>query len=128
LIGGFLGMLALIALVLATVGLYAVTAHGVARRTKEIGVRMALGARAGQVVWLFARRTLVQLAVGVTLGLAGALAIGQLLQALLVGTAPRDTLTLVIVALLLVVVTSAASYFPARHAARLDPLRALRDE
>jgi putative ABC transport system permease protein len=128
LFGGFLGMLALIALVLATVGLYAVTAHGVARRTQEIGVRMALGARAGQVVWLFARRALVQLALGVTLGLAGALAVGRLLQSLLVGTAPRDTATLVIVSLVLVAVTSAASYFPARHAARLDPLRALRDE
>jgi putative ABC transport system permease protein len=128
LMGGFMGMLAFIALVLATVGLYAVTAHGVARRTQEIGVRMALGARAGQVVWLFARRSLWQLALGVTLGLAGALAVGRLLQAFLVGTEPRDTATLAVVALLLVAVTSAASYFPARHAARLDPLRALRDE
>ena len=128
LLGGFVGMLALIALVLATVGLYAVTAHGVTRRTQEIGVRMALGARAGQVVWLFARRTLVQLALGVTIGLAGALAVGRLLQAFLVGTAPRDTDTLVFVSVLLVAVTCAASYLPARHAARLDPLRALRDE
>jgi putative ABC transport system permease protein len=128
LMGGFLGMLALIAFVLATVGLYAVTAHGVARRTQEIGIRMALGARAGQVVWLFARRTLVQLAFGLTIGLAGALAVGRLLQSFLVGTAPRDAVTLTIVSLVLIAVASAAAYVPARHAARLDPLRALRDE
>lgn len=128
LIGGFLGALALIALVLATVGLYAVTAHGVARRTQEIGIRMALGARAGQVVWLFARRTLVQLGIGLAIGSAGALAVGRLLQALLVETAPRDTATLVTVSLLLVTVASAAASIPARHAARLEPLRALRDD
>jgi putative ABC transport system permease protein len=64
----------------------------------------------------------------VTIGLAGALAVGRLLQALLVGTAPRDAATLVIVSLLLCAVASAAAYFPARRAARLDPLRALRDE
>ena len=128
LMGGFLGMLAFVALVLATVGIYAVTAHVVARRTHEIGVRMALGARAGQVLWLFARRTLVQLAFGLTIGLAGALVVGRLLQAFLVGIAPRDAATLIIVSLLLITVASAAAYVPARHAARLDPLRALRDD
>jgi putative ABC transport system permease protein len=128
LMGGFLGMLAFVALVLATVGVYAVTAHVVARRTHEIGVRMALGARAGQVLWLFARRTLVQLAFGLTIGLAGALVVGQLLRAFLVDTAPRDAATLTIVSLLLIAVASAAAYVPARHAARLDPLRALRDD
>jgi predicted permease len=128
LMGGFLGTLAFVALVLATVGLYAVTAHGVARRRQEIGVRMALGARAGQVVWLFARRTLVQLVFGLTIGLAGALTVGRLLQSFLVGTAPRDAATLAIVSLVLITVASAAAYVPARQAARLDPLRALRDD
>ena len=80
LVGTWFGVLALVALILASVGLYALTAHGVAQRMHEIGVRMALGAQAPQVVWLFLRRTIVQLAVGVTLGLAGALGVGQLLQ------------------------------------------------
>src|SRR3989442_12799227 len=94
--GGMFGLLATIALVLASIGLYAVTAHGVTERTQEIGVRMALGAQAPQVVWLFMRRTLVQLAVGFGAGLSGALARGKLLQGVLVHTAPRDPVTLIV--------------------------------
>jgi putative ABC transport system permease protein len=122
------GMLAAIALVLASVGLYALTAHSVASRTQEIGVRMALGAQAAEVVWLFLRRSIVQLAVGLTLGLGGALATGQVLQSMLRGTDPRDGPTLAVVCTVLIVVSIVACLIPARRAARLDPVIALRKE
>ena len=128
LVGTWFGVLALVALMLASVGLYALTAHGVAQRMHEIGIRMALGAQAPQVVWLFLRRTIVQLAVGVTLGLAGALGVGQLLQVFLRDTSPRDPLTVAIVIGLLVVVAVVATLLPARRAARVDPMVALRTE
>ncbi|MBZ5557807.1 MAG: ABC transporter permease [Acidobacteriia bacterium] len=128
LMGSLLGLLALIALVLASVGLFALTAHSVTQRTQEIGVRMALGAQTSQVVWLLMWRTIVQLAVGLAIGLTGALAVGQLLQTFLVGTGARDPLTLTAVAALLIVVSLAASFFPARRAARVDPVVALRYE
>lgn len=114
------------ALVLATVGLYALTAHGVAQRSHEIGVRMALGARADQVMWLFVRRTITQLAVGLTLGVAGALGIGRLLSFFLRDTDPRDPLTIALVVATLVIVALSASVWPARRAARVDPVEALR--
>ena len=128
LVGTWFGVLALVALILASVGLYALTAHGVAQRVQEIGIRMALGAQAPQVVWLFLRRTIVQLAVGVTLGLAGALGAGQLLQMFLRDTSPRDPITVAIVIALLVIVAVAATLVPARRAARIDPTVALRTD
>lgn len=128
LIGGWFGALAVIALVLATVGLYAVTGHLVAQRTREIGVRVALGAETHQVVWLFLRRTIGQLIVGVAIGMAGALAVGRLLQAFIAGTNPRDPLTLVLVTILLAGVAIAATLLPARRATRIEPLAALRYE
>src|SRR5262249_27188600 len=121
-----IGMFAMIALVLASVGLYAVTAHSVVERTNEIGIRMALGARTPEVAWLFVRRTVAQLAIGVPLGLAGALATGQLLQRFLVNTPARDPLTLTLVAVLLTGIALVASLLPARRAARIDPIVALR--
>jgi putative ABC transport system permease protein len=126
--GGLFGVIALIGLALSTMGVYALTAYGVAQRTQEIGVRMALGAQAPQVMWLFLRRTTIHLAVGLALGVFGALATGQLLQSFLVETSARDPLTLVTVAALLVVVAIAASWIPSRRAARLDPMVALRLE
>jgi len=123
-IGSWFGTIAAIALVLSVVGLYALTAHGVAQRSQEIGVRMALGARSTQVVWLFLRRTLIQLALGLSLGLAGATAIGTL--PFFSGTNPRDPITLGLVSLVLVVVAIGASVWPARKAARIDPASALR--
>jgi putative ABC transport system permease protein len=125
-IGSWFMTIALVALVLATVGLYALTAHGVAQRSHEIGVRMALGARSGQVMWLFVRRTIVQLAIGLTLGIGGALGIGQLLSGFLRDTNPRDPMTIAIVVTILVVVALTASVWPARKAARIDPVEALR--
>ena len=128
LVGGLFAVIALIGLALSTMGVYALTAYGVAQRTQEIGVRMALGAQAPQVVWLFLRRTTIHVAVGVALGVAGALATGQLLQSFLVETSARDPLTFAAVAAFLVIVALAASLVPSRRAARLDPMVALRLE
>jgi predicted permease len=119
---------ALIALVLAGVGLYAVTAYTVTQYTRDIGVRMVLGAKPLQVIWLFLRRAFVQLGIGLAIGLAGAIGVGQLLQAFLVQTSARDPVTLTIIATLLIVVAIAACIWPARNATRLDPLAALRHE
>jgi predicted permease len=119
---------AVMALVLAAVGLYAVTAYAVTQHTRDIGVRMVLGAQPGQVVWLFLRRSIVQLAIGLTIGVAAAFGLGQLLQTFLVQTSPRDPVTLAAIVALLIVVAFAASVGPARRATRLDPLHALRHE
>jgi hypothetical protein len=83
-------LLAGIAVLLASVGLYAVTAHGVTQRTQEIGIRVALGAQSSQVIGLFLKRTVVQLVIGLVVGLAGAIVVGRLLEQFLVRTAPTD--------------------------------------
>jgi putative ABC transport system permease protein len=119
---------AVIALVVAAVGLYAVTAYAVTQHTREIGVRLALGAQPGPVIWLFLKRSLVQLAIGVTIGLAAAVALGRVLQSFLVQTSSHDPLTLVSIVFVLTVVAIAACIGPARRATRLDPLTALRHE
>jgi putative ABC transport system permease protein len=128
LIGVWFGALAVIAVVLAAVGLFAMTGHAVTQRTQEIGVRIALGARSGEIMWLFMRRTLVQLALGTATGLAGALAAGQLVQNWIGRTDPRDPLTLVLVMLVLALVALIATLLPARRATRIDPIMALRTE
>jgi putative ABC transport system permease protein len=117
---------AIIAIVLAAVGLYSVTAYSVSQRTQEIGIRMALGAEGQQVRWLILRRGMIQLGIGLALGLAGALGTGRLLQGMLVGTGPTDALTLVAISLVLVGVAVMACFWPARRATRLDPVKALR--
>jgi putative ABC transport system permease protein len=126
--GSMFAIFALIALVLSAVGLYAVTAYSVAQRTQEIGVRMALGAQSAQVMWLVLRRGLVQLAIGVPIGIAGAFGVGKLLQSLLVQTSTRDPLTIASIAGLMIAVSLAACFWPARRATRLDPVNALRYE
>mgnify|MGYP003578979561 FL=1 len=117
-----------IALILAAVGLYAVTAYAVTQHTREIGVRVVLGAAPGQVIALFLRRGAVQLGIGLVIGVAGAFGVGRLLQALLVQTSPRDPLTLISIVALLTIVAAVACIVPARRATRLDPLQALRHE
>jgi putative ABC transport system permease protein len=116
------------ALLLASVGLYSVTAHSVTQRTQEIGIRIAHGARPRQITWLVLRRALRQLAIGLPIGLAGALGVGQLLQSLVVQTSAFDPLTLGVIVGLLVVVALAACIIPAQRAARLDPMVAFRVE
>jgi predicted permease len=126
--GSMFAVFALIALVLSAVGLYAVTAYSVVQRTPEIGVRMALGAQPEQVLWLILRRALVQLAIGLPIGIAGAFGVGRLLQLILVQTSGRDPLTIVSIALLMLAVSVTACVWPARRATRLDPVSALRYE
>ena len=126
--GSMFTIFAIIALVLAAVGIYAVTAYSVTQRTQEIGVRMALGAQAGQVSWLILRQGLVQLAIGLTLGIGGALAAAPVLRTLLVQIKPSDPVTLVGIGLVFTAVTICACLIPARRATRLDPLTALRVE
>jgi putative ABC transport system permease protein len=126
--GGMLTAFAFVGLWLGAVGLYAVTAFAVVQRTQEIGVRMALGARSRTVVWLFVRRAALPVGLGIGVGLAGALAIGRLLQRFLIQTSPTDPAILVGIAVLLATVSFAAAFFPARRATGLDPLVALRCE
>jgi len=121
----FFGVLALL---LACIGLYGVMGYDVARRTHEIGIRMALGAGANRVVRLVLRQTLLWVALGVALGLGAALATTRLVESLLFGLKPNDPLTIGIAALLLLAVAGVAGYLPARRAARVDPLVALRHD
>ena len=126
--GTMFASFAFVAMLMSAVGLYAVTARSVADRTHEIGVRMALGAEARQVWWLFVRRSFVGLAAGLTLGLAGAFGVGRLLRSLLMQASSNDPLTLASIASLFALVTLAACYWAARQAARVDPIVALRHE
>jgi putative ABC transport system permease protein len=126
--GSMFGVFAAIALILSSVGLYAVTAYSVTQRTQEIGIRMALGARPSSMLWMVLRRALIQLAIGLPIGIAGAFGVGKILQSLLVQTAAGDPLTLALVVALLVAVAILACLWPARRAARLDPMLALRYE
>lgn len=122
------GGLAAVALLLSALGVYAVIAHAVRGRRREIGIRMALGATARDVLGLAMRRGLVLVGVGVALGLAGALAGGRLLGDLLYGVGPADPMTLGATVLLLAGAGMAAVWVPARRALRVDPARTLREE
>lgn len=126
--GSMFGGFATVALGLAVLGLYAVTAYAATRRTREVGVRIALGARARHVWWLVTRRAALQLGAGTTIGLAGALGVGQLLEGLLWGVSSREPVTLVAVPALLVAMALVACIVPARRAMRVDPVAALRAE
>jgi len=119
-------VVAVIAVVLSTLGLYALAAYSTTQRTQEVGVRIALGATGPQVLWLFLRRTLFQVSLGLTIGLAGAVALGTVLEGVLVEVRANRPLTLAGVAILLVGISIAASLLPARKASRLDPVAALR--
>jgi predicted permease len=126
--GAMFAIFAAIALALSAVGLYAVTAYSVSQRTQEIGVRMALGAQPGQVLWLILRRALVQLSIGLAIGVGGAIGVGWLLRSLLVQMSWLDPITLTAIVAVLVAVALAATFSPARRATRLDPVAALRYE
>jgi putative ABC transport system permease protein len=126
--GGVFGVIAAIALVLSTVGLYAVIAYAVAQRTQEIGVRMAVGAARRQVVWLVLRRGLGHMALGVLAGTIGSTALANMMPGGLVGMSAIDPLALAAVTALLTVVCLIACVVPARRATRVDPVVALRAE
>jgi putative ABC transport system permease protein len=126
--GGLFAILAAIALVLSSVGLYAVMAYSVTQRTQEIGVRMALGAAGRDVSWLILKRGLIQLALGLTIGLGGALALSRVLRTVLVQITPTDPVTFASITILLTIVSITACLLPARRATRVDPLAALRAE
>lgn len=116
------------ALLLAALGIYGVVAYGIALRRREMGVRMALGARAAQVRAMVLIRGMRPVAAGLAIGLAAALAAGRLIHTLLFGVAPTDALTLASVAAALACVAILACLLPAHAAARIDPARVLRDE
>jgi putative ABC transport system permease protein len=126
--GSVFGIIAAIALVLAAVGLYAVMAYSVSQRTQEIGVRLAVGANARQVLWLVLRRGITQIAVGLALGCVGSLALANHMPGGLEGITASDPIAMAIVAGLLAAVCLVACVVPARHATRVDPVVALRTE
>jgi predicted permease len=127
--GTLFGILALIALILASVGLYAVIAYSVSSRTQEIGVRMALGASRGRVRWLVLRRGLWQIGFGLVIGMAGAWAAGKyILASVLAQVSGTDPIIFAGVPILLTLVALAACLVPARRATQLDPLEALRTD
>ena len=119
---------AAIALGLAAIGLHGLTAYAVTERTREIGIRMALGAQPSRVTWMFVRRTLPALMIGVTLGIAAAVGVGQFVRSMLAGTSPHDPATLAGITVILAVVVLTSTVIPARRAARLDPAVALRHD
>jgi putative ABC transport system permease protein len=123
-----LGIFAGIALVLAVIGIYGVISFSVARRTREIGVRMALGASGGTVVRMIVRQALLLVLSGVAIGIAAALALTRFISSLLFGVSATDPAVLAGVTVLLIAIASLACYIPARRASAVDPIVALRYE
>jgi len=123
-----LGIFAAVALVLTIVGLYGVMSYSVARRTNEIGIRMALGAQTRDVLRLIVSQGFKLVLLGLAIGLVGAFALMRVISSLLFGVTTKDPLTFVAVALVLAGVALLACYIPARRAARVDPLKALHYE
>ncbi|MGH9612627.1 MAG: ABC transporter permease, partial [Bryobacteraceae bacterium] len=128
LIASLSAVFGLLATLLAMIGLYGVMAYMVARRTREIGIRIALGALAGNVVWLVMREVLVLTAIGVALGLPIALALSRFVRSQLYGIAGNDPVTIAAATIGLAAIALLAGYIPARRATRIDPMTALRYE
>ena len=119
---------ALLALVLGAIGIYGIVSYAVTQRTQEIGIRMALGARAGDILGLILKHGVVLVLSGVVIGVAGALALTRFLASLLFEVTPTDTVTFVIVSVIFFVIAMLASFIPARRATKVNPLVALRYE
>ena len=118
----------LLATLLASVGLYGVMAFVVARRRKELGIRLALGAQPGRVIWMVMREVLVLLAIGLAVGVPAALGLGRYVSAQLYGIEPNDPFIAGTTVALLTIVSAAAGLIPAHRASRIDPILALRYE
>ncbi len=119
---------AVLALLLTSIGLYGILSYAVARRSGEIGLRMALGARRGNVIWLVLHETIGHIAIGLAAGILAVLAMSRLIKSLLYGIVPNDPGNLVLAVLILTAVAMLAAYLPAWRASRLDPMLALREE
>jgi macrolide transport system ATP-binding/permease protein len=119
---------AILALVIACVGLYGTMAHAVARRTRELGIRMALGARRGTVIWMVLREVCVLVAIGLAISVPTALGTSRLIESLLFNTKPNDPRALALAVAILLCAALVAGYGPARRAARVDPMIALRHD
>ena len=123
-----LGVFGLLALLLATVGIYGVLSYSVSQRTQEVGIRMALGATSRTVLGLVVGQGMLLVAIGVGIGLAGSLGLARLLASLLFGVKTSDPATFAVVSLVLAVAAFVATYIPARRATKVDPITALRYE
>jgi predicted lysophospholipase L1 biosynthesis ABC-type transport system permease subunit len=126
--GTALGVFGILGLILATVGVYGVMSYSVAQRTREIGIRMAIGSSTGEVVRLIVRQGMRLVGLGLGIGLVGALGVAQLVRGLLYGGAATDPVTVSVVAGVLALVAFLAVWIPARRASSVDPIRALRAE
>ena len=122
------GIFGLLGLTLAAVGIYGLVAYSVAQRTREIGIRAALGAERRDLMMMIIRQGFIPIGIGVGIGLAGSIALTRLLESLLIGISPSDPVTLLGVSLLLTSIALLACYIPARRATRIDPMNALRYE
>jgi putative ABC transport system permease protein len=123
-----LGVFASVAFIIAAVGIYGVISYAVSQRTQEIGIRMALGAQAGDVLRMVVWRGTLLALIGVALGLATALALTRVTKNLLFDVSATDPATFALIAMLLVGAAVIASYIPARRATKVDPLQAIRHE
>jgi ABC-type antimicrobial peptide transport system permease subunit len=117
-----------LALLLASIGLFGLMSYSVARRTNEIGIRMALGAQKQQVIRMVLSESIWMVSIGIVIGIAAALAAGRLVKTLLFGLNPADAITIGIAISTMIVVSALAAYLPARRASRVDPMTALHYE
>lgn len=124
-LGGFFGV---VALILAAIGLYGVMSQSVTRRTREIGIRMALGAEARKVLWLILRDAMIMVTIGTVIGVIAAIALTRYTESMLYGVKAHDPWTLAAAGAVLIAVTAMAGFLPARRATRVAPMRALREE